>query len=233
MAKFKSLAAQIAAHGSRIAVQTQSPPAALRQLKQPLYDTVECPTNAAAVNSLIAFQAPLGQALNVSGAIKNRADTNMSKSASIGTPNEFLMFGVSMCFVYDTGYLFDSSGAVLIANFLNDMIEVYDQGYLQVIFGQNKVSLQVPLICVPHGNSFITGAVSNMTDTETYGLVWNGTSGRGEFFKHFANKKPIFLDSEETITVKLGWPNAAMGLTVNGDESRMTIFLNGVYSTAI
>jgi len=222
--------------GSRIAVERQTPAAALRMLKQPLYDTVECPADANAVASLILFNQPLGSALNVSGAIKNRADTNLSKSAALGTPNEFLLYGVNMCFTYDTGYLCDA--APTLANFLNDMVEVYDQGVFRLRFGQNKDSLVLPLIAVPHGDFFLTGESATASDNaaaagNSFVNISNGESSKREFFKHFSNKQPIFIDSEETFTVRLEWPNAAMGLSANGDESRMTVYLVGVYSTGL
>ena len=86
---------------SNVTVAKPSPRAALRALKQPLYDTMECPADANAVNNLTFFQAPIGQALNVTAVLKTVAETNLTQAGQLGVPQEFDLFGFNMTFLYD------------------------------------------------------------------------------------------------------------------------------------
>lgn len=225
---------------SELAIQRQAPQAALRALKQPLFDTQEAPANANAVRNLVFFQSPLGNALNVTGNLKNISDTNLNQSGQIGIPNEFELFGFNMTFMYDTGNIEDSVGGPfsVLANYLDDMTELYEQGFFRFIFGQNRPYLQIPLTRIPHGDFMLTGpaAAAQNNGAGQTGLnifaISNGASCKKEFYKFFVNDQPVPINSAENFSVQLEWNNP-MGLTASGDESRLTVYLVGVLYTAL
>mgnify|MGYP001074499448 CR=1 FL=1 len=223
---------------SELAVQRQAPQAALRALKNPLYDTQEAPAAAAAVRNLVFFQSPLGNALNVTGALKTIAETNLNQSGQIGIPNEFELFGFNTTFTYDTGYIEDSVGGPfsVLANFLDDVAETYEQALFRFSFGQNRPYLQVPFTRIPHGDYMLTGPAAAAQDNGATGLnifaISNGCSDKKEFYKFFVNDQPVPINSAENFNAELQWNNP-YGLEAAGDESRITVYLVGVLYTAL
>lgn len=223
---------------SKVTVGKPAPRAMLRALKQPLYDTMECPADANAVPNLTFFQTPLGNALPVSGNAKTVADTNLSQSGQIGVPQQFSLAGFCTTFKEDDGYFDVTAAPTAVANFLDDYAEFYEQGLFTFNFGQNRPWLQVPLTRIPHGPFHITGPVDSASDNAaaagaTYFFVHQGDSSKCEYFSFTANDKMIPINSAENFNVQLAWPNANMGLSADGTQSRVTVFLIGILYTAL
>jgi hypothetical protein len=218
---------------SQLKVQKAVPSAALRALKQPLFDTMEAPLLVNAVTNLTFFQTPVGQALNVSGNLKTIAETNLTQAGQLGIPQEFEMFGINVTVNYAGGYYDDGLGTLL-ADFLDDMAIIYEQSILRFIFGQNRPWLTIPLTAIPHGDFMLTGANQTADDSESFEFISNGESSSKEFYKFFANDRPVYINSAENFTTRLEYPNAVnLGLSANGAETRITTYLVGILYTAL
>jgi len=218
---------------SQITVKAPSPRAALRALKQPLYDCMEAPAAAAAVNNLTWFQTPIGGALNVTGVAKSVAETNLTQSGQLGVPQEFDLYGFNFTFVEDDGYLDTAGAPTSLANFALDIIEVYEASVFKFFFGQQRPWLTVPLSRIPHGTFFLTGPGDDMIATENFFAVSMGDSSKKEFYKFLANDAQIGIHSAENFSARVEWPLAAFGLTADGAASRMFCYLVGVLYTAL
>lgn len=217
---------------SQVTIQQGAPRAALRALKQPLYDTMECPANANAVNNLTFFQTPLGQALNVTGALKTPAETNLGQAGQIGVPQEFDIFGFNLTFMYDDGYFEAGAGGPTVANFAADILEVYEASVFKFFFN-NKPWLTVPTFKIPHGSFAMTGPAAVAIDDEKLFNISNGESRKENFYGFLSNDEPVTIHSAENFTSRLEWPLAAMGLTADGAESRLTNYIVGVLYAAL
>ena len=176
---------------TELAIQRQAPQAALRALKQPIYDCQEAPAAATPSRTLTFFQSPLGNPMNVTGTLKNTLDTSLSQSGQLGIPNEFEMFGINMTVQYEQGYIEDSTVAATptIANFFSDMTEIYEQGLLRFIFGQNRPYFEVPLTRIPHGDFMLTGPAGVGQDNAAgtgvnVFAISNGISAKKSSIKH-------------------------------------------------
>jgi len=216
-----------------ITVQEPAPRAALRALKQPVFDTMECPGAGAPVANLTFFQAPLGQNLNVTGVAKTAAETNLNQAGQLGVPQEFDLFGFNITWENDD-YWFEDTGAVgSLPNFILDSVEIYEASVFQFFFGQQRAWLQIPLVKVPHGPFCVTGPGDVAIDTEKYYNIHCGESTKDEFLKFLANDAPISIHSAENFSARIDWPLAAMGLTANGVNSKIKVYLVGVLYAAL
>lgn len=217
---------------SQITVGTPSGRAALRALKQPLYDTQESPANANAVPNLTFFMAPIGNALNVTGAAKTIADTNLSASGSVGVPNEFDLFGFNLTFTNVSGY-FETGAGIELASFCADIVEVYEASVFRFFFGAQKQWLAIPLSRVPHGTFCATGPGGIPVDGEKIFPVSNGASAKCEFLHFLSNDSKTTIRSNEVFSSMIEWPLAAYGLSVAGTNSRLVNYLVGVFYTGL
>lgn len=211
--------------------------AALRKLKNPLYDTEDLPADAAAVNNLTFFQTPIGGALPVAGTPKTYAETNLQQSGMLGEPNEFDVMGFQCTYNWDMDYKDIGTANETVANFIDDMTEVYEQSVFTWRYS-NKEYLNVPLTRIPHGDFYLYGPADTQDDNgtgvgDTYFFISNGNPSRKEFYKFYVDGKPSRIRSMENFSAQISWPNAAVGLTAGGDESRMTVFVNGIYRVSL
>jgi hypothetical protein len=217
--------------------------AALRALKQPIFDTMECPA-APGVNNLTFFQAPQGHALNVTGLLKNISDTNLSAAGQLADPQEADIFGYSATFMYDDSYFDDAGAAVAtLANFAADSTLVYEGAVFRFFFGPNRQFLCVPMTRVPHGTFGLTGPGGVVIDDEKFFVIANGESTKDNFVRQttayeLANGQqtkegPITILPTETFSARIEYPLANLALSADGVQSRITVYLNGVLYAAV
>ena len=110
----------------RIAAASTEPRAALRPLKQPLYDTAHMP-DTVAVNRLNFFQSGQGSPIVAAGAAKPEADTNLKQQGQIAKPLEFLLYALNMEIIAD-----GDEGVENITNFH----AIFDRSSVEFFFGQ-------------------------------------------------------------------------------------------------
>jgi len=222
--------------------------AILRALKNPIYDTMEIPAAAGPVPLLQFFTIPQGQALNVTGVNKTISETNLTESGSLGSPLEADFWGFNCTVMYDDGYYENgAAGPTVLVNFLDDMVEIYEQSVFEFWFN-NKMWYQNPLTKIPHGVFAMTGPVATGSDAAAaagvhFFTISNGLSSKDEYAKFLASRphvaawtqplKAIGIGSKENFNVTCRWPNANVGLTADGVGTRMTTYLNGVIYTAM
>jgi hypothetical protein len=220
---------------SNVTVKQASSRAALRALKQPMYDTVEAPDGVVipATPNLTFFQAPLGNALNVTGAAKTICETSLSSSGSIGVPNEFDLFGFNISFMYDTGYAEAAAGAGSLANFCADIVETYEASVFTFFFGNLKPWLRLPMSKMPQGTFGVSGVPGAAVATTSLFPISNGESKKGQVYKMLANDRQVTIHSAENFSARIDWPLANYALTADGDESRLVCYMVGVFYTAL
>jgi hypothetical protein len=199
---------------NQIVYGTPAPPAALRVLRQPLYDTEHLPS-AGGVASLIFFQRPLGQAMaNVPAAAKTYADTNMQQASLIGSPAEFDLFGFNVRL----------SNAVSVASFQ----QIIDMGLFIFTFGQGRPWLRAQLQDIPSGCNIFGGiAYDGAGVATTVGWPISAIPADPKGLYPFAvGGSPIRIRSNETFGVELQWPNGAPAPVT---RVRITVTLRGLY----
>jgi len=194
--------------------------AALRPLKQPLYDTGLILT--AGVQRVQFFQAPIGGALGA--AVKSEADTNLNQAAQIGRPNEFDLYGfkLELQIVGDDG-----------VNTVRDLELIYDTSVYEFFFGQQRPWLQVPAQEIPNGAG-LEGAFSTADDAAALNYFM-GHCGEGSckaMYNFTIGKKPIPIGSAETFSALLSWPIAAIN-PAGAADIRATNYLVGIYYSAL
>jgi len=199
---------------NQIVYGTPAPPAALRVLRQPLYDTEHLPS-AGGVASLIFFQRPLGQAMaNAPAAAKTYADTNMQQASLIGSPAEFDLFGFNVRL----------TNTVTLAQFQN----IVDMGLFIFTFGQGRPWLRTQLQDMPSGCN-IMGAIAldGAAVATTVAAPVSGIPGDPKGLYAFAvGGAPIRIRSNETFGVEIQWPNGAPAPVT---RVRITVTLRGLY----
>jgi len=206
------------AEGERSLVYSSpTPRAALRPLRQPLYDTENVPSAGNAAQ-LIYFQRPIGQAIAFApAAAKTLADTNLTQASQLGTPAEFDLYGFN----------FRLGNTVTLADFQ----QVMDQGVFTFNFGQARPWLQVQLSDIPtgcgiSGSLSIDGAVAQVLNN----LVTEGPASVDEIYSFAVAKKPVRIRSNETFNVQIDWPNANPNPVV---FVRATVLLRGIKYTSL
>lgn len=212
-----------------ITVKQPAPRAALRALKQPVFDSVDL-GSAAAVPNVTFFQSPIGTQLPISGAVKTIRDTNLSQAGQLGVPSEFDLFGFQIAFYYNLG---NRGNAAQGAAFCTDFNNVYEAGVFQFFFGLQRPWAQIPLTRIPAGNFLAHGPAGDIVDATTQYCIHNGLANSEEFYKFLANDRQIGINSAENFSARIDYPNGNLQMTATGNLSRLTCFLNGVYYAAL
>jgi hypothetical protein len=194
--------------------------AALRPLKQPLFDTGLI--LAAGVGRVQFFQAPIGGALGA--AVKTEADTNLTQSGQIGRPNEHDLYGfkLELQIVGDDG-----------DNTVQDLATIYDTSVYEFFFGQQRPWLQVPAQEIPNGAG-IEGAVAtnNAAGLVDYYMGHCGIGSCKAMYNFTIGKKPIPIGSAEAFSALLSWPLGAI-TPAGAANIRATNYLVGIYYSAL
>ena len=217
---------------SNVTIKGPAPRAMLRALKQCIYDCQEMPLAANAINNLTFFQNPIGGALPVTGTVKTLAETNLNSSSSLGVPQEFDMFGISSQFHW-AGGIYDAAGAVDPNDCLDDLTVMYSTSVFKFFFGQQTAWLTIPYSKIPSGQYFATGPFTAGLNTDNGFHISNGESKNSEFYKMLANDKQISIGSAETFSARIEWPIAPVGLSADGEDSRVYMKLIGVLYAAL
>lgn len=220
-----------------VMVKEELKPAGLRALANPLYDTEEFPAAANPVNNLTFFQTSLGGALPVSAAVKTLAETNVRQSGMIGEPQEFLVYGFQCSIMWDMDYIDNNVANETVGNFLDDMSEIYEQSVFTFRYNQ-KEFLSVPFTRIPHGPFMLTGPADSASDNATnagltFFFVSNGESSTNEWLPFMVDDEPSKIHSTENFQCQISYPNAQVGLTAGGDESRARVYIVGVLFVAL
>lgn len=208
-----------------LVLSSPSPQAALRPLKQPLYDTLLYPT--AGIAQLRYFSVPLGQPIIAAGANKTLADTNLEQAGQLGTPQEFDIHGFQVEIALATGGI---NQGVAINN--NDVLGIMQTGVFEFNFGQNRPLLQIPLTEIPrgvgpHGMMGVDGFVAQTLRE----MLYCGTGDPNEYYNFTIERKPIRLRSNETFNVTLSWP---LGVVATAAVlTRMRVYIVGMLYAAI
>jgi hypothetical protein len=194
--------------------------AALRPLKQPLFDTGLILT--AGVQRVQFFQAPIGGALGAG--IKTEADSNLSQSGQIGRPNEHDLhsFKLELQVVGDDGI-----------NTVRDLSLIYDTSVFEFFFGQQRPWLQVPAQEIPNGAG-IEGTLStqNAAGTFDYFLGHCGEGSCKAMYNFTIGKKPIPIGSAEAFSALLSWPLGAIN-PAGAADIRATCYMVGIFYSAL
>jgi len=202
-----------------LVVGTAPPPAHLRPLKQPLYDTLVY----AAAGQLIlrAFSIPQGQPIAPAGANKTDADTNLTQAGQLGTPNEFDLYG----FNFEIENLTNINGAI------TDIRDILETGVFEFNFGANRPWLIVPLRDIPRGCG-AHGGVQGDGYVALYQreVQVNGLGSPKEFYNFTIGNAPIRIRSNETFGVTLSWP---LGVVAISAATRVRVYLQGILYTAL
>lgn len=223
--------------GKKLTIERETSQGVLRGLRQPLYDTMEIPADAAAVPSIDFFTRPIGDELNVTGNSKTELDTNLTSSGELGTPEQFELFGFNVSVLYASKYkeVGDTYGSL--ANFLDDMTEIYEQGVFE--FLQNSKSyLEIPLTQIPHGNFHLYGPADTASDNAAglgvnFYSISNGMPEKKEFYKFYVNDAPEFIPSNQNFKCRLKYPNGDIGLSGDGTGTRVVVYMVGVLYAAL
>ena len=197
--------------------------AALRPLKQPLYDC-GLVLVAAAVNTRIQFfQAQLGQPIVPAGAFKTEAETNLTQGGQIGRPQEFDLYGMQL-------ELWTPGAAA--ATTIPDVELIYDQSVYEFFFGTQRPWLQVPADRVENGPG-IEGfmATANNAIIANYAFKHNGIGRGAAMYEFTIGRKPIPIGSAENFSASLTFRPA--GITLAGPTLRVRNFLKGILYAAL
>lgn len=196
--------------------------AALRPLKQPLYDTGLILT--AGIQRIAFFQAPQGTPIAPAGANKSIADTNLQQSTCLGKPNEFDLYGMhlELQIIGDDG-----------ENTVQDLRLIYDTSVYQFFFSAQKPWLEVPAQEIPNGAG-LEGAFGTADDgaAEDYFFGKNGTGSCKAYYVFTIGKKAIPIGSNESFSAVLSWPAAAINIAGAADV-RARNFLRGIFYSGL
>ena len=194
--------------------------AALRPLKQPLYDTGLILT--AGVQRVQFFNAPIGGALGA--AVKSEADTNLTQSGMIGRPAEFDLYG----FQLELQIVGDDC-----PNTVRDLNLIYDTSAFEFFFGQQRPWLQVPAQEIPNGPG-IEGAFSTADDAaaENYFFGHCGKGSSKAMYNFTIGKKPIPIGSAESFSALLSWPGGAIN-PAGAVDIRARCYMKGIYYSGL
>lgn len=198
--------------------------AALRPLKQPLYDTGIINTGAA-TNRVQFFQSAQGTPIVAAGANKTEADTNLQQSSQIGRPSEFDLYGhcLELMTVGDDA-----------ENTIEDYNLIYDTGVYEFFFGLQRPWLQVPAQQIPNGPG-IEGTLATANDGAAlnYYMAHCGEGRcKNNMYNFTIGKKPIPIGSAEPFNALLRWPAGAITIA-GGADIRARAYLKGIYYSAL
>lgn len=209
---------------SGLVLSSPAPQAALRPLKQPLYDTMIYAQAGQA--QLRFFSVPLGQPIVAAGANKTLADTNLEQAGQLGTPQEFDLHG----FQFEVAALSGRVNRALAIN-NNDVLGIMQTGVFEFTFGANRPLLQVPLTEIPRGVG-VTGmlGVDGFVAQTTREHLRCGTGDPNEYYNFTIEKKPIRLRSNETFGVNLLWP---LGVVAISALIRIRVIMVGMTYSAM
>lgn len=210
---------------SQIVKETQAGRAALRPLKQPLYDTGHLPSGVA-VNRLAFFQAAIGSPIVAAGALKTEADTNLQQSGQIGRPLEFRLFAFRLEIQSDAADLQNNA-----ANFH----AIYDEGAFQFLFAQQKPWYEGPVTDIPNGAGLegLLVTADDGTPTE-YGALKNGIGSCKQLYDFTVGKKSVPIGSSENFSAVLSFPQGAVTITTTGAVPyRVRCYLVGILFTSL
>jgi len=194
--------------------------AALRPLKQPLYDTGHIILGA--TNRVNFFQAPQGQPIVAAGALKTEADTNLTQSGMLGRPQEFDLYGFNLEVAVDM---------IAAEDDIQDFSLIYENGVFEFYFGQQRPWLQVPVQEIPHGTG-LEGALGTADDAAAlnYFLGHNGLGSSKQFYNFTIGKKPIPIGSAENFNGRLDFPAGAITCA---NLHRARCYMKGVLYSAL
>jgi len=196
--------------------------AALRALKNPLYDTGHI-LAAAPTNRVNFFQAPQGNPIVAAGALKTEADTNLTQAGQLGRPQEFDLYGFQLE-IFNTNC--DD-----IPNTFADLLLVYDTGVFEFFFGQQRPWLQLPVEEIPNGPAF-EGCYATADNAATTGAAFlkSGEGAADAYYNFTIGKKPIPIASAENFSARLDWPSGAPTTT---NLYRATCYMKGILYAAL
>jgi len=192
--------------------------AALRALKQPLFDTAIFDN--AGVNRLNYFQAPQGNPIVAAGAFKSEVDTNLTQAGQLGRPQEFDLYGFNLEFTCDP----DDAGATIA-----DLQLLYDAGVFEFFFGQQRPWLQIPVQEIPNGAGW-EGTVATANVGTEYFFAKNGIGDVHSYYVFTIGKKPIPIASAENFTARVDFPQGAV---TPSQDYRVRCFMKGVLYAAL
>jgi len=208
----------MAEEARKLVYSSPIPRAALRPLKQPLWDTENVASTPTATNQIIFFQRPIGQPLAAApAAAKTLVDTNLNQAAQLGTPREFDVWGFNV-----------RIGCTVT---LADYQTIVNQGLFQFFFGQGRPWLQVQLADVPTGSG-ASGAVSfdGAAVATPHDLPVTGISSTKEMYPFTVKKNPVRIRSNETFSAQISWPNAAIAPVL---FNRITVIIRGIMYSSL
>jgi len=195
------------------------PSAALRPLKQPLYDTMQYAI--AGQVQLRMFSVPLGQPIAAAAANKTLADTNLEQAGQLGTPQMFDLYG----FCFEAQLITAADGSA------GDAFGIYETGVFEFTFGVSRPWLQIPLTEIPRGVG-PTGGQQGDGFVAAYAREWLycGEGSPAEMYSFTIGRKAIRLHSNETFGVNLNWPLGAVAITA---ITRVRVYLMGILYAAL
>lgn len=189
----------------------------------PLYDYQAYA--AAGQTQLTFFSNPIGQGVTShpgSTGPKTKADTNMTTSGILPTPQRFLCTGIQVMF--RPGSAVNASGAIATAG-LNwqDVWSVAKSGYLEVQVGNKSIVLDGPLGVFPEDTRL--AGMAAMADATTAAASLHSQIDYATFAGRPYEVTPFEIPSSQNFSVTMNWPNAvALPSTVAG---RVGIRLQG------
>lgn len=197
--------------------------AALRPLKQPLFDTGVVLVAPAVNLNVSFFQAQLGQPITPGGVFKTEADTNLTQGGQIGRPQEFDLYGMQI-----EVWMPGNVGAFTIG----DLGLMYNQSVYEFFFGTQRPWLQTPADRVANGPG-IEGTVATANDAVpvNYAFKHNGIGSGAAMYEFTIGKKPIPIGSAENFSAR--WSFRPAGITLTGASTRVRNFLKGILYAAL
>jgi hypothetical protein len=183
----------------------------LRPLRQPIYDTDYMPASGTPAE-LAFFQRGVNNQTAYGSVNTSYAETNLSQSAQLPTPNQFSLFG----------FLVALNAGVSLVNF----VAIYETSVYEFTFTGNRIYLQIPLTQIPQGLG-PTGFIYGTTGT----AVTNGVPHVRNVYQFNLGKYALMIRPNETFGGKIKWPNGAP--TITTDDVRIQNFLVGLYYQAI
>lgn len=202
--------------------------AAVRPLKNPLYDTTLLVHNTL-TQRLQYFTNVQGQAIVAGGAQKTEADTNIKQPGQIGKPNYFEIYG------FQTDIMFDGTGAADSVNVAQNMHLIYEGGAFEFNFGQQLPWLQAPLEQLPNG-LHMDGDVctADATNAISYAFVKNGDASCAEYYDFAINGEPVPIEYSETFSALITWPGGGITITTAATVGyRICVYLKGILYSSL